>query len=209
MERRVELLERALRSTDRNPGTSSAPVPSNGENSLQTTNVPQTASFEEPTETPQDVSLNLSCSLGAFPASSLQDSSPDQGIPMPDLISSEVISVESAETLFGYFRETLNPYIHHILSERDSLANVRARSSILAAAICTAAAFCTGSVDYKTCFTAFKQEVSAKLFATRHTFDDVRALCIGAFWLTEISSTLNALGRKSIAFTHSCKRLIM
>lgn len=36
------------------------------------------------------------------------------------------------------------------------------------------------------------------MFSVNHTFDDVRALCIGAFWLNDISSALNALGKNRI-----------
>jgi hypothetical protein len=116
----------------------------------------------------------------------------------PDLISRGVISQETAENHFMFYQKYLDPYIHYILADKDCLANVRSRSSLLTAAVCTKAAFCSGSRDYQNCYNVFTNEVSGKMFSVHHTFDDVRALCIGAFWLNDISSALNALGKNRI-----------
>ena len=155
-------------------------------------------SVPKPLETSQEAALNLSCGLGAFPASSLKSLvHNDKGIFSsggPDLVDRGVISQQTSEKHFTFYRENLNPYIHHLLTDDDTLASVQRRSSLLLAAICTTAAFCAGSSDYHTCFDAFIHEVSAKMFTSIHSFDDVRALCIGAFWLGNASSALNALG---------------
>lgn len=84
-----------------------------------------------------DVVLNLSCSLGAFPASSLKDHATEHGSNQSDLISAGIVSQDSAETHFRFFQENLNPYIHYIISEKDLLSDVRARSTQLATAIMT------------------------------------------------------------------------
>lgn len=144
--------------------------------------------------------LNLSCSLGAFPASSMSNlTSTGEEIHTayrPDLISCGVISREIAEGYLDFYKQNLDPCIHHILAENDTLASVRSRSSLLTAAICTVASFCTSSKDYQSCFNMFTSEVSRKLFSDKYDFDDVRALCIGAFWLNDVSSALNGLGKR-------------
>lgn len=160
---------------------------------------PEIPSFSSLGQIPRKATLNLYCHLGAFPASSVTNLTlTDEGTHQdykPDLVSCGLITLQKAEDLFAFYRQNLDPCIHFILGENDTLASIRARSSLLTAAICTVAAFCVCSTDYKVCLNAFKHEVSGKLFSNRHTFDDVRALCIGALWLNEISSALNGLGK--------------
>lgn len=153
------------------------------------------------TAPPNMITLNLSCSLGAFPASSMIDLTLNgqqvifQGQRRPDLISCGVISHQTAEALFTFYHEQLDHCLHYVLEPDDTLAKVRSRSSLLTSAICTVSAFCTGSNAYQSCLGALKTEVSRKMFATNHKFDDVRALCIGAFWLGEIASALSGSGK--------------
>ena len=143
--------------------------------------------------------LNVTGSLGAFPGSSLSDCTPtndDAGSAcLPDLISCRIVTVDAANTYFNFYREHLNPLIHHLLRDSTTLADVRGRSAMLTAAICTVATLCMGSRDHQACLKAYQNEVSRKLFSTSHSFDDVRALCIGAFWQSDISSALNGLGK--------------
>lgn len=144
------------------------------------------------------VSLNLNGSLGAFPASSLTGltfSSETAGSDhLPDVISRGTISLEAARSYFDFYKDHLDPLIHRVLGDNVTLADVRARSSLLTSAICAVATFCAGSQDYKACVNAYTGEVSRKLFSVKYEFDDVRALCIGAFWLSDISSALNGMG---------------
>lgn len=149
-------------------------------------------------ESPNTVTLNLSCSLGSFPASSMvnltftgNQTYLGHGL---DLVSCGILPLETAESLFSYYKEHLEPLIHNVLGDDATLATTRAESSLLTAAVCTVAAFCTGSGSYQNCLKYFKKEISGKVFATEYSFNDVRALCIGAFWLNEISSALNGLG---------------
>lgn len=143
------------------------------------------------------VTLNLSCSLGAFPASSminltLGDIGATSGR-NPDPVSCGIISQEIAEALFVFYKQNLDPCIHNTLSDNDSLSTIRARSPLFTTAICTVSAFCTGSENYSTLLKHFTTQVSGKVFSSNHTFDDVRALCIGALWLNEVSTALNSL----------------
>ncbi|KAJ5312756.1 hypothetical protein N7508_003586 [Penicillium antarcticum] len=142
------------------------------------------------------ITLKLSCSLGAFLASSMvsltlrdRKTPPSQ---TPDPISRGIISQETAECMFAYYRRKLDPYLHHILDENDTLSTIRTRSSLLATAMTTVAAFCAGSKNYNALLEFFKTQVSSKMVSNNHSFDDVHTLCIGALWLNEVSAVLNS-----------------
>lgn len=155
-----------------------------------------------------DVTLNLSCSLGAFPASSFngmaQNDSPQVLSSNQDLANASQTSISvndsllmssSAEQHFTFYRENLDQHIHYLLRDSDTLVSVRSRSHLMATAMCTVAAFCTGSKDYPTLLEILKAMVTGKTFSKQHSFDDVRALCIGAFWLSDVATSLNSMGK--------------
>lgn len=152
-------------------------------------------SLPQQTQPVDNVSLNLSCSLGSFPGSSIttlpRGPHPDHDA---DIISCGLISLEAAEEYFLIYQQSLDPYIHHVLARDDCLANVRARSPLLTISICAVGSFCAASTDFSKIYGAFTNEVSKRVFSRCNSFDDVRAVCIGAFWLDKISSTLVALG---------------
>lgn len=154
-------------------------------------------------ESSQIVTLNLSCSLGAFPASSMINftlSDPRDTLRQgSDLISRRLIPTEAAESLFAFYKQHMDSFAYKILIDTDSLASICERSPLLTVAIWTVAAFCSGSPHYRVLFDHLKSEVSGKVFSNNHEFDDVRALCIGALWLNEISTALNSLGKRKPA----------
>lgn len=159
---------------------------------------PRLDSISNVSECPQTATLDLSCSLGAFPASSISSSSSTLHHFLrhgSDFISLGLISIDIAETLFAFYQQKLDSYAYHTLVAGDSLATIRRRSSLLTAAICTVAAFCSGSQSYRSLLNHLQNEVPGKLFASSYEFDDVRALCIGTLWLPEVSQALNALGK--------------
>ena len=157
---------------------------------------PDRQSAEEPTR----VELNLYGSLGAFPGSSLgqatfKDDNNAGFAALPDLISCGTISSGTGIELFAFFQEQLNARVYYMLEATTTLREVRARSSLLTAATCTVAALCMGSTQYTDCLKAFQEEVSRRLFAQDYGFDDVRALCIGAFWLSDLCPALIGMGK--------------
>lgn len=206
MEQRLLKLEEmmAASSQQKEPNSHPAQAMSQAEQrqrpSTMSENSPQDEPHHQSTSTPTapEVSLNLSCSLGSYPGSSVTTIlNPETGQHAPqkaDIVSSGVISLEAAEDLFSVYQTSMDPLLHRVLLEDDCLANVRARSSFLTAAVCTVAALHTASDNYTGCYEAFVQQVSAKFLRSSHTFDDVRALCIGAFWLHKISSNIISLG---------------
>lgn len=146
-----------------------------------------------------NVELDLSCSLGAFPAASITiPSQGADGIEMPswpDIISRGIVSVKQAKQHLSFFQQYLDPLICQPLGRVPTIAALRARSTLLTAAVCTVAAFCTDSDEYSACLSGLQEEVFRKLFAQSNSFDDVLALCIGAFWLRGIAGTLQGLGK--------------
>lgn len=159
-----------------------------------------TSSTGDSAEASQIVTLNLSCSLGAFPASSMINftlTEPRGTLASgqsSNLLKLQLIPSEAAESLFSFYKQNMDAFAYDLLSETNSLASVSARSSLLIVAICTVAALYSGSPHYRILLDHLKNEVSAKVFSNNHDFDDVRALCIGSLWLNEISTALNSLG---------------
>jgi hypothetical protein len=159
---------------------------------------PQSSVTGTSADTGDIATLNLASNLGMFPAASVGAQTPkDTTFSHLDIISRGLITLDAANECLAYFLEHLNPYLHGILSSKDTLTDIRARSSLLTAAICTVASFCSSSDRYKACYDAFTSQVSGMLFATHSSYNDVRALCIGAFWLDNISPMLSGLGRFS------------
>jgi hypothetical protein len=204
MEQRMRKLEEMLKlgtnqQDNSNPSFTSKPQASLStvpDSNMEAAN--QESTSEQRGDT-SDVALNLSCNLGSFPGSSITTLtfSGTQSHYKPDLISCGLISLEAAEEYFTVYRKSMEPCICQILPEDDCLANIRTRSSLLTAAICTVGS-CTASANHKKCYEAFMNEVSRRLFSWNHNFDDVPALCMGAFWLNKVSSTLIGLGTRSL-----------
>lgn len=147
-----------------------------------------------------DATLNLASHLGIFPAASVgAGTHKDVAPPTSDIISRGVISLAVAEQCLAYYLEHLNRCLHGILSDSVTLSDLRARSPVLTAAVCTVASFCSASDAYQLCYDSFVGQVSGMLFATQNNYDDVRALCIAALWLDDIGPTLSGLGKKILA----------
>ena len=203
MENRIGQLERALfsrTSSDSHPigHAHSGPQIASIANDTKILDQSLASQGPEHSHRAHEAALNLSCGPGAFPSSSLntflvndQDISYSTG---PDLVTRGLISQHTLEKHFKFYHKCLNPYIYHPLTNVDTVAILLKRSSLLLTAICATAAFCAGSDDYEACLEIFINEVSATTFLQVHSFDDVRALCIGAFWLGKESSALSALG---------------
>ena len=203
MESRIGQLEKALlskASSDSHPTGYAHSVPHTASNASNTTIPDQTPTSQGPKHSyrSHNATLNLSCRLGAFPSSSLdtflvndQDISDST---RSDLVTRGLISQHTLERHFAFYHKYLNPYIYYPLMNVNIAADLLKRSSLLLTAICATAAFCAGSDDYEACLEIFINEVSTKMFSHVHSFDDVRALCIGAFWLGKESSALSALG---------------
>ncbi|KAL6251429.1 hypothetical protein RBB50_001638 [Rhinocladiella similis] len=144
-----------------------------------------------------EVVMDLNRGPGVVPASvvsEVSDASPSairgQMAGDFDIIDCGVISMVDAESFFTLYYQRLDHFLYRILDEHDSLASVRKSSPLLTAAICAVGALHTPSSHYQACYQHFVNLASTRMFSKRNNHDDVRALCIGAFWLSDISWTL-------------------
>ncbi|KAI5795007.1 hypothetical protein EDC01DRAFT_615202 [Geopyxis carbonaria] len=110
-----------------------------------------------------------------------------------DFVARGVLSLAEAQELFEIFREHLNHYLYSVALVHDDLDSARASSSLLSSAIFTVTALHVPQHHhlFPTLYQEFLALVSNCMFERHHRLDDVRGLCIGAFWLMEISWKLS------------------
>ncbi|KAF9888452.1 hypothetical protein FE257_008730 [Aspergillus nanangensis] len=111
-----------------------------------------------------------------------------------DFISRGVIDLQEAEELFYYFDQVLNRYLWDgIALVHKDLTSVRNSSSMLSAAILAVTALHMPNKErtFDTCYTEFARLASESMLDRHHTLDDLRALCVGAFWLADVSWKLS------------------
>ncbi|OIW26627.1 hypothetical protein CONLIGDRAFT_683589 [Coniochaeta ligniaria NRRL 30616] len=121
----------------------------------------------------------------------LPDHSSGQG--PDDFISRGAISRESADRLFRLFNDKLDHYMYQIGCPYSTLDELRAKSSILTASICTVAALHDRDSDsiYGICSDEFRRLMGACMFDRLVNRDSLRAMCIAAYWLSDISWTIS------------------
>lgn len=148
------------------------------------------------------------CEPASIPASCISEMSnpsPREAlVPSPaNLISRGILSRHEAEELFQRYHERLDHLLYRILGDHQRLETVLASSPLLTAAICTVAALHSQTFGhlFDKCYREFKQLVGATTFSRSHNVDDVRGLCIGAFWLHELSWSLAGTGREPLQVT--------
>lgn len=111
-----------------------------------------------------------------------------------DFISRGVVDLQEANELFLHFNRVLNHYLWDgvILVHKD-LTSVRMSSSMLSAAILTVTALHMPNKEstFNKCYAEFSDLASGSMLSHDHSFDDLRALCIAAFWLADVSWKLS------------------
>ncbi|CAG7923723.1 unnamed protein product [Penicillium olsonii] len=119
---------------------------------------------------------------------------PKQTLLEEDFISRGLVSLHEAEELFAYFSRTMNQLLWGgiILVHRD-LTSVRRASTLLSAAVLTVAALHipNRTETLNRCYSEYVSLVSSMALTRAHTLDDIRGLCVGAFWLSELSWKLS------------------
>ncbi|KKK16519.1 hypothetical protein ARAM_003071 [Aspergillus rambellii] len=110
----------------------------------------------------------------------------------PDLISIGVLSLPQALALFDVYCLRLDHFLYRILGDHTSLDSIRRTSPLLTAAVCTVGTLHSRSLGhlFEACYREYKNVVAAQTFSSSVNEDDVRGLCIGAFWLHELSWAL-------------------
>jgi hypothetical protein len=111
-----------------------------------------------------------------------------------DFVSRGAVDLQEAEELFDHFDRVLNRYLWDgILLVHKDLTSLRNSSSMLSAAIFAVTALHLPHKErtFDTCYTEFARLASESMLDRHHTLDDLRALCIGAFWLADVSWKLS------------------
>ncbi|KAL6237991.1 hypothetical protein BDW75DRAFT_202760 [Aspergillus navahoensis] len=111
-----------------------------------------------------------------------------------DFVSRGAVDLQEAEELFDHFDRVLNRYLWDgILLVHKDLTSLRNSSSMLSAAILAVTALHLPHKErtFDTCYTEFAKIASESMLDRHHTLDDLRALCIGAFWLADVSWKLS------------------
>ncbi|KAF6818850.1 C6 transcription factor [Colletotrichum plurivorum] len=107
-----------------------------------------------------------------------------------DLITRGVIPEARAQELYNIFMKSLNHYLWVGLEQiHPSWQSVRVSSELLATAILTVTALHLPSCSeiFDSCYKQLLSLISSSMFSRYHSVDDVRGLCISAFWLSEHS----------------------
>lgn len=143
-----------------------------------------------------NIHLNPKSGPGAVPGSYIaQTSTPTSSATShQDLISKDIISIETGMQYFEKYHQWLDHFVYRVLGDHNTVTfeSIREASPLLIAAVCTIGALHSPSRegDFNACRGEFIA-LSEKLSLTQ-TGDiaDVRALCIGAFWLPDMSWAL-------------------
>ncbi|KAL2814397.1 hypothetical protein BDW59DRAFT_21368 [Aspergillus cavernicola] len=189
------VVDRAAESTDiaAQPGVERPSVP---------------ATFQQQTQYVIDREENGSTSLVTAPMGSLYEvtqlsdirgNSPERRYAadralVTDFVSRGAVDLQEAEELFDNFDRVLNRYLWDgILLVHKDLTSLRNSSSMLSAAILAVTALHMPHKErtFDTCYTEFAKLASESMLDRHHTLDDLRALCIGAFWLADVSWKLS------------------
>ncbi|KAL3461763.1 hypothetical protein BJX64DRAFT_299952 [Aspergillus heterothallicus] len=111
----------------------------------------------------------------------------------PDFISQGALPISEAEFLFDHYRRYINPLLWDgILCSHKSLREARESSSLLVAVVLTVAALHIPSREQSlhATYGAFVSLMRGSCLLRCQNLDVIRALCIGAFYLTSLSWAL-------------------
>ncbi|KAK3072189.1 hypothetical protein LTR53_007260, partial [Teratosphaeriaceae sp. CCFEE 6253] len=101
-----------------------------------------------------------------------------------DIITNGVITVEQAEAFLDIYQNRLDHFLYRIMGDRKTLSQIRKSSPLLLAAFCTVGALHLADPSFEKCYQEFVTIAAAQSFSRRNTVEEVRGLCIGAFWLS-------------------------
>lgn len=113
-----------------------------------------------------------------------------------DLISENVLSMEEAEELLAVFKRSQS---HHLFSASipsdATVESIRASSTVLFTAVMLVAAVHVPGKEtlHETCHGVLMGLVASVMFDRFHSLDDIRGLCVAAFWQPYLSWKLSGL----------------
>lgn len=151
----------------------------------------------ESAENGWNIVMDPSLGPGAAPGSYITRVSAPQNATAnsSDLISKGIITLENAKLYFSKYQERLDHFVYRILGDHSTVTfeSTRKASPLLIAAVCTVGAlhFAAKPEDFDLCRAEFIALSEKQSFTTTPSIENVRALCIGAFWLTDLSWPLS------------------
>lgn len=153
------------------------------------------------------VVVDLESSPGTLPGHYLQPTTPAQLLRptvSEDIISRGGITVENAQRYQSVYQERLDHFLYGILEDHGAatLEDIRQKSPILCVAVCAVGALHLASPDYQALYKEFVALSAVMSFSRRNTTDDVRTLCIGAFWMSDLSSSLVSIAVRMATELH-------
>ncbi|KAG5806101.1 hypothetical protein H9Q74_006015 [Fusarium xylarioides] len=121
------------------------------------------------------------------------DMNSQQNPGMEDVITKRLISLADAERLFNFYRKRLDPYIYLIGCPYETMQECRQKSQFLLVAVLTVAALHDSTADYiyPVISSEFRRLFETSIFERRLSRDYLRALCIGCYWLSDLSWMLS------------------
>ncbi|KAK7898120.1 hypothetical protein LTR67_004752 [Exophiala xenobiotica] len=111
-----------------------------------------------------------------------------------DLIAQGVIAVDEAERMLSLFKTTLSRYLFNAaISPERTLHSIRSSSSLLFTSIMAVSSLHIPGMEdiYNRSHRQLRELIASSMFDRSHTLEDIRALCIAAFWLPDLSWKLS------------------
>ncbi|KIW11693.1 hypothetical protein PV08_10995 [Exophiala spinifera] len=111
-----------------------------------------------------------------------------------DLIAQGVITVDEAERMLTLFKTSLSRYLYNATISPDrTLHSIRSSSSLLFTSIMAVSSLHIPGMEdiHNRSHRQLRDLIASSMFDRSHTLEDVRALCIAAFWLPDLSWKLS------------------
>ena len=144
--------------------------------------------------------IDLESSPGSLPILSLHPAvppcthllDPAQRKTPVDIISRGLVTLENARKYHSLYQDRLDHFLYGVLGDHSNstFEHLQQASPILSTVVCAVGALHCVSADYEPLRQEFMSLSSAMLFSRNNTVDHVRAFCIGAFWISDLSTSL-------------------
>lgn len=128
----------------------------------------------------------------------------------PDFISRDIITLAEAEQLTKFYLGRLDHFFYDYLGQYSDLAQVRKTSTLLAVTLCTVASLHDplGSELYDKLGRELRNVVGSLLFRQNLGLEDIKALCMAAYWISDMTWILSALAaRKATSLQYHTSHL--
>ncbi|PGH18207.1 hypothetical protein AJ79_00545 [Helicocarpus griseus UAMH5409] len=129
----------------------------------------------------------------------------------PDFISRGVITLAEADQLAKSYLGRLDHFFYGLVQQKyGNISEIRKTSTLLAVTLCTIASLHDplGSEVYEKLSRELRNVASSLMFRHRLGLEDIKALCMGSYWLGDMTWILSALvARKAIAMHYHTSHL--